>query len=50
MKTITTILFVCITQPIMSPVNRLRAWLRRWLRPHRTPVYGPYRANVRRIL
>lgn len=34
----------------MSMLHLIRSWLRRWLRPYRVPVYGPYRANVRRIL
>ena len=34
----------------MSTLRLFRAWLRRWLRPHQVPVYGPGLANVRRIL
>ena len=34
----------------MSTLRLFRAWLRRWLRPYRVPVYGPFRPNVRRML
>lgn len=34
----------------MTLLYQLHAWLRRWLRPHQVPVYGPFRPNVRRML
>ena len=34
----------------MSTLHLIRTWLRRWLRPHRVPVYGPFRPNVRRVM